>query len=56
MSAYLFIIAIEILANKIRYDKDIKGIIISNKDIKISLLAHDVTCFVKEYKKYEKKS
>ncbi len=37
-SAYLFIIALETLANKIRNDTNIKGIKIDNKEIKISLL------------------
>ncbi len=39
LSVYVFILAIEILANKIRYDKNIKGITFDNKIIKISLLA-----------------
>ncbi len=36
ISAFLFIIAIEILANNLRHDKDIKGIEIDNNIIKIS--------------------
>ncbi len=43
MSAYLFIIALETLACKVRNDKTIKGIKIDNKEIKISLLADDIT-------------
>ncbi len=42
----LFITTLEILANKIRNDTNInriKGININNKDIKISLLADDIT-------------
>ncbi len=41
--AYLFIIALETLANKIRNDTNIKGIKIDNKEIKINLLADDIT-------------
>ncbi len=43
MSAYLFIIAIEILAIKIPNDPSIKGIKIGNNEIKICLLADDMT-------------
>ncbi len=48
LSAYLFILAIEVLANKIRNDTDIKGIKIDNKEIKISLLADDITLILKD--------
>ncbi len=41
--AYLFITTLEILANKIRNDTNIKDIKINNKEIKISLLADDTT-------------
>ncbi len=43
LSAYLSIIALETLANKIRNDSNIKGIKIDNNEIKISLLADDIT-------------
>ncbi len=43
LSAYLFIIALETLANKIRNDTNIKGTKIDNKEIKTSLLADDIT-------------
>ncbi len=43
MSAYLFIMSLEILANKVRNDKNMKGIKIDNKEIKISLLADDIS-------------
>ncbi len=48
LSAYLFILAIEVLANKSRNDHDIKGIKIDNKEIKISLLADDITLILKD--------
>ncbi len=40
--AYLFILTIEVLANKIRFEKNIKGININNKTIKLSMLADDL--------------
>jgi hypothetical protein len=43
LSAYLFITCLETLANKIRNDKSINGINIDNREIKISLLADDIT-------------
>ncbi len=43
LSAYLFILAIEILANKIRFEKNIKGIKINKRLIKLSMLADDFT-------------
>ncbi len=43
LSANLFITTLEILANKIRNYTNIKGIKIDNKEIKISLLADDIT-------------
>ncbi len=41
--AYLFILAIDILANKIRFEKNIKGIKINKRSIKLSMLADDLT-------------
>ena len=46
LSAYLFIMAVEILAHKIRTDKNIEGIKIGDQTIKISQLADDTTCFL----------
>ena len=48
LSAYLFIIAIEILAIHIRNDPDITGIKIGKEEIKISLLADDITLLLKD--------
>ncbi len=47
LSAYLFILTIEILVNKIRYNKNIKRIEIDFKMIKISLIADDITPYYK---------
>ncbi len=43
LSPYLFLSIIETVANKIRNDKNIKGITINKKEIKINLLADDIT-------------
>ncbi len=48
LSAYLFIRVIEILAIKIRNDPSIKGIKIGNNEIKISLLADDMTLLLQD--------
>ncbi len=41
LSAYVVLVAIETLANKIRNDKNTQGIRIDKEEIKISLLADD---------------
>ncbi len=46
MSVYLFILSINIFANKLRNDKSMKGIKIKSKEVKINLLADDATCFL----------
>ena len=46
VSPYLFIIAVEVMANAIRNDKCIKGIHVGDVEIKISQLADDTTVFV----------
>jgi hypothetical protein len=48
LSAYLFIIVAEILAIKIRNNKDIKGINIGNSEIKVFQMADDTTSFLKD--------
>lgn len=48
LSPYLFIIAVEILASKIRQDKNIKGLFFAGVEIKISQLADDTTCIIKD--------
>ncbi len=45
LSEYLFIRALETLANKIRNDKNLKGIKIDKKELKIRLLA-DITLLI----------
>ena len=48
VSPYLFIISVEILANKIRQDENINGININDSIIKISMLADDTVCYVSD--------
>ncbi len=48
LSACLFITALETLANKIRNDKSIKGIKIDRIEIKLCLLADDITLILND--------
>ncbi len=50
LSAYLFLVVIETLTNKIRNDKSIEGIIINKTEIKISLLTDDITLLLTNLK------
>ena len=48
LSAFLFIIAVEMLAIRIRNSEKIKGILIDEVEIKISQLADDTTVFLRD--------
>ena len=48
MSPFLFILAVELLAINIRKNNHISGIKIGDTEIKISQLADDTTCFLKD--------
>jgi len=48
LSPYLFIIAVEILAIKIREDNNIQGFKIGQEVLKLSSFADDMTCFLKD--------
>ena len=52
LSPYLFILALEILAVKIRNDNNIQGIRIGEKIVKLTLFADDMTCFIKDIRSY----
>ena len=52
LSPYLFIIAIEILAIKIREDNNIQGFKIGQEILKLSSFADDMTCFLKDNSLY----
>ena len=43
LSAYLLIIALELLLINIRNDKNIKGIMVENREIKLTAFADDLT-------------
>ena len=44
LSPYLFILALETLAIRIRVDRNIQGLKIGDEEIKLSLFADDMTC------------
>ena len=52
LSSYLFIIAIEILAIKIRQDNNIQGSKIGQEILMLSSFADDMTCFLKDNSSY----
>jgi hypothetical protein len=53
LSPYLFIMVVELLANKVRKSDSIKGIIIGNTEIKLVQMADDTTMFVEDPKSLE---
>ena len=53
ISPYLFIIAVELLAISIRSNKDIKGIQVFDREVKIGQLADDTTCFLSNIQSIE---
>ena len=54
MSGLLFVLAIEILFIAVRVSRDIKGIQIANREIKLSQYADDPTVFCKDIFSLEK--
>jgi len=52
LSPLLFILAIEILATQIRHDDNIHGVMVKNEEIKLTLFADDITCFLKDINSY----
>ena len=50
LSTVLFIICVEILAQLIRQNANIKGFKINDTEVKISLFADDATCLVEDMK------
>ena len=47
LSAFLFIMVLEILCVSIRNNKDIHGIVVDNEEVKLGLFADDLTGFLK---------
>ena len=54
LSPYLFILAIELLAIKIRENKDVKGFTIKHTEYKLTMFADDMTIFVESLKSAKK--
>ena len=52
LSPYLFIIALETLALKVRDDDTIKSITIRDEPVKLSLFSDDMTCLIKDSSSY----
>ena len=52
LSPLLFILSLEILACYIRQDRNIHGLAINNEEIKATLFADDVTCFLRDRLSY----
>ena len=48
LSPYLFILAVEVLALSIRQNKDISGLVFNGVEVKLSQLADDTNCVVKD--------
>ena len=48
LSPLLFILALEVLACQIRDNDKIKGIVVNNEEIKLTLFADDMTCFLRD--------
>ena len=48
LSLLLFILAIEELAFQIRQDHNTHGVMVKNKEIKLTLFPDDMTCFIKD--------
>ena len=49
LSPYLFIICLEILASNIRLNKDIRGIMVGNEEIKLEMFADDMTEILRDH-------
>ena len=52
LSPYLFIIALEILAERIRSESKIQGFRVGEEMVKLSLFADDMTCFLRDGDSY----
>ena len=52
LSPLLFILFLEILACYNRQDRNIHGLVINDEEIKLTLFADDVTCFLRDRLSY----
>ena len=56
LSAYLFIVTLEVLLIKIRCDKEIRGIMVENREIKLAAFADDLTTFLQGINSFQRLS
>ena len=54
LSPLLFILALEVVACRIREDNEIKGILVNEQEIKLTLFVDDMTCFLKDIASYHR--
>lgn len=54
LSPLLFILALEVLACQIRDNNKIRGIVVNNEEIKLTLFADDMTCFLRDATSYHR--
>lgn len=54
LSGIIFVIAVEILANSIRNDQSIEGIIIKGREYKVSQYADDTSRFINDFNSIQK--
>ena len=54
MSTLLFILALEVVACRIREDNEIRGILVNEQEIKLTLFADDMKCFLKDIASYHR--
>ena len=52
LSPLLFILSLEVMACSIRQNDKIRGIKIKNEEVKLSLFADDMTCFLRNKSSY----
>ena len=48
LSPLLFILALEVLACRIHEENEIKGILFMEEEIKLTLFADDMTCYLRD--------
>ena len=54
LSPLLFILALEVVACQIREDNEIRGILVNEQEIKFTLFANDMSCFLKDIASYHR--
>ena len=53
LSPLLFILSLEVLACSIRQNENIQGIKIGKEEVKLTIFADDMSCFLKNESSYE---